>query len=81
MLDTRKCLGVHLVSSGRSNYLHISLKIQFFASVASSVAAPAARMDPLQQSHCGGFALVDVVVDRRTQRRSSSMTAVSESPG
>jgi len=80
--DTRKCLGAHLVSSGRSNYLHISWKIQFFASVASSVAAPAARMDPLQQSHCGGFALVDVVVvDRRTQHRSSSVTAVSESPG
>jgi len=68
-----------LVSSGRSNYLHISSKIQFFASVAFSVAASAARMDPPQQSHFGGFMMVDV--DRCTQPRSSSVTAASESLG
>jgi hypothetical protein len=81
--DTRKYLGARLVSSGRLNYLHISLKIQFAASVASGVVASAAYMGPLQ-SHFGGFTLADVVVvnvDRCTRLHSSSVTAASESLG
>ena len=77
MHDTRKCLGARLVSFGHSNYLHISLKIQFFASVTSSVAASTARMDPPQQNH--EFTLVNV--DQRTQLHSSSVTEASESLG